>query len=265
MTNKNDIVRVMIGYDPNETVALYTLMHSIISRASRPVAITPIVLSQTPLTRPKAEFQSTEFSFSRFLVPWMCGYEGKAIFLDSDIICLADIAELWDMPMDRTVACVKHNYQPNMENKFLNQPQSNYPKKNWSSVMVFNNEQCKQLTPDRVNHATGAYLHQFQWVEYGDVSEYSMIGSLPKVWNVLIGEENQAPLKDAKLIHYTQGTPCFAAYSQCTGANLWRQERDKMTYHNPVGEYHAKASDAGEPNRNSGGTPYPTYGYESQR
>lgn len=258
-----NIPRIFIGYDKNETVAYHVLSHSIISKASRPVSITPLILNQLPLTRQRDAFQSTEFSFSRFLVPWLCNYEGKAIFMDCDVIATGDICELWDMPMDRTVAVVKHNYQPNMENKFLNQPQSNYPKKNWSSVMVFNNEQCKQLTPERVNTASGAYLHQFQWVEYGDVAEYSMIGELPKVWNVLIGEENQAPLKDAKLIHYTQGTPCFAAYSQCKGANLWRLERDKMTYHNPVGEFHAKASNAGEPNRNSGGTPYPAYSYEN--
>jgi lipopolysaccharide biosynthesis glycosyltransferase len=237
-----DIVRVFLGYDSNESVALYTLMHSIVSRASRPVAITPIVLKQVPLSRPKAEFQSTEFSFSRFLVPWMCGFEGKAIFMDSDIICMADICELWDLPLDRTVSVVKHDYRPNMENKFLNQPQSTYPKKNWSSVMVFNNPLCKALTPTMVNTASGAYLHQFQWVEYGDVEAYSMIGELPREWNHLVGEENQGRIEDAKLIHYTRGTPCFAKYRQCEGSILWHGELAKMTYHNPVGEFsHEKA------------------------
>ncbi len=235
---------VYIGYDSNETVALWTLAHSIISRSSRPVRIVPIVLGQTPLTRPRAEFQATEFSFSRFLVPWMCDFEGKALFLDSDMLCMADICELWDMPLDRAVAVVKHNYRPNMENKFLNQPQSNYPKKNWSSVVVFNNPLCKALTPERVDTATGAYLHQFQWVEYGDVEEYSMIGELPREWNHLVGEENQGNIKDAKIIHYTRGTPCFAKYSTGAEAILWRRERDKMLYHNPIGEFsNEKASE----------------------
>ena len=233
---------IFIGYDSNEPVAFWTLAHSITVRSSRPVRIIPIVLNQTPLKRPKAEFQSTEFSFSRFLVPWMCNYEGKAIFLDADIICMGDICELWDMKLDRTVSVVKHDYQPNMENKFLNQPQSNYPKKNWSSVMVFNNPMCKALTPERVDTATGAYLHQFQWVEYGDVDEYSMIGELPKEWNYLVGEENQGDINKAKLIHYTRGTPCFPRYSQGFEAILWKREKDKMTYHNPIGEFsHEKA------------------------
>ena len=231
------IPRIFIGYDSNESVALYTLMHSIVSRASRPVQIIPLVLQQLPLTRQRAEFQATEFSFSRFLVPWLCQFEGKAAFLDSDIICMTDICELWDMKHDRTVSVVKHNYRPNMENKFLNQPQSNYPKKNWSSVMVFNNQQCRGLTPERVNTASGAYLHQFQWVEYGDVDAYSMIGELGPEWNHLVGEENQCDIKDAKLIHYTRGTPCFAKYRTGDAAILWRKERDKMTYHNPIGEF----------------------------
>ena len=258
-------IRVFIGYDSNETVAFHTLAHSIMSRASVPVSITPLILSQLPLTRPRAEFQSTEFSFSRFLVPWLCDYEGRAIFLDCDIICMADIAELWDMPMDKTVAVVKHDYTPNMENKFLNQPQSNYPKKNWSSVMLFNNPMCKQLTPERVNHASGAYLHQFQWVEYGDVPGFSMIGEIPKEWNCLVGEQGQCDINNAKMLHYTRGTPCFAAYSQGPEAGIWHKERDKMMYHNPVGEYHAKASNAGEPNRNSGGTPYPCWDSKTAR
>lgn len=235
---------IFIGHDSNETVALYTLMHSIVSRSSRPVNIVPICINQVPLDRPRAEFQSTEFSFSRFLVPWLCRYEGKAIFMDCDIICAADICELWDMPLDRTVSVVKHNYRPNMENKFLNQPQSNYPKKNWSSVMVFNNPLCRVLTPTLVNTASGAYLHQFQWVEYGEVDAYSMIGELPPEWNYLVDEEGQGDINNAKLIHYTRGTPCFAKYSEGENAIRWRQEYHKMTYHNPVGEYsHEKASD----------------------
>ena len=162
--------------------------------------------------------------------------------MDSDIICMADICELWDMPLDRTVSVVKHNYRPNMANKFLDQPQSNYQKKNWSSVMVFNNPLCKALTPTVVNSASGAYLHQFQWVEYGDVDDYSMIGELPPEWNHLVGEENQCAINDAKLIHYTRGTPCFAKYAQGDVAGIWRAELAKMTYHNPYGEYsHEKA------------------------
>lgn len=42
----------------------------------------------------------TEFSLYRYLIPEICGYEGRAIYIDSDTICLADIGELFDAPMD---------------------------------------------------------------------------------------------------------------------------------------------------------------------
>ena len=253
--NYQDIPRIWIGYDSNETIAYHVLSHSIISNASRPVSITPLMIDQLPMSRPRDEFQSTEFSFSRFLVPWLCKYEGRAIFMDCDMIVTDDICELWDMPMDRTVAVVKHSYQPNMENKFLGQKQSNYPKKNWSSVMLFNNPMCKALTPERVNTASGKYLHQFEWVEYGDVAEYSMIGDLPNLWNHLVGENNQCALKDAKLIHYTRGTPCFKPHSTGEAALLWLAEKHKMMHYNRYGEYSYEASPElrGETSDNSPG------------
>ena len=124
------IPQVFIGYDSNETIALHVLSHSIWSRASKPVSITPLMLDQLPLTRPWEPLQSTEFTYSRFMVPYFMGYQGKALFLDCDMIVTDDICELFDMKLDRAVSVVKHNYTPNPENKFLNQIQSNYPKKN---------------------------------------------------------------------------------------------------------------------------------------
>jgi len=226
------VIKIFIGYDHNETVAYHVLANSIFSHASVPVSITPLKIEQLPMTRQREEYQSTDFSFSRFLVPWLCGYEGQAIFMDCDMLMRADIADLMDNFDNRyAVQVVKHDYPVKMENKFLDQPQSLYQKKNWSSVMLFNNDRCRKLTPQYVNEATGLMLHQFKWIEESEIGEIS------KHWNYLAGEENQCPLVDARLIHYTQGTPCFKKYSQGAAAQLWYQEKNKMLYHNPVGEF----------------------------
>ena len=227
------MIRVFIGYDPNETVAYHVLVNSIMEHTNHPVSITPLVLKQLPLNRNRTEFQSTEFSFSRFLVPYLCNYEGRAIFMDCDMVVKSDIAELWDLPMvGKGVNVVKHNYHPKEYNKFLDQKQSIYEKKNWSSVIVFNNNMCRALTQKVVNEESGMYLHQFKWLPNDNY-----IGEVSNEWNHLVNEENQCELKDAKLIHYTQGTPCFQKYSRGEAANIWKEEYKNMIYHNKIGEF----------------------------
>ena len=213
-------MRIFIGFDSKETVAFHVLSQSIHRYASKPVSITPLILSQLPMWRERTPTQSTEFSFSRFLVPWLCGYQGKALFLDSDILCRTDLTKLFDEDMNTCVDVVKHDYKPKAGNKFLNQPQSVYPKKNWSSVMRFNNPYCSVLTPEYVNTASGLELHQFKWC--GD----HMVGELPADYNHLVGEYKPNP--DAKLIHYTLGTPCFKKYENCEFSNEWYLERNLM-------------------------------------
>lgn len=223
------MIRCFIGYDSNEPVASSVLIHSLMRHSSEPICITPMVLGQLPMTRKRAEYQSTEFSFSRFLVPYLCGYEGKAIFMDSDMLCRSDIAELWkDSPY--AVSVVKHDYQPKKEDKFLGYKQSLYEKKNWSSLMVFNNALCKALTPKIVNEASGLYLHQFKWLQ-----DDSLIGSLPIEWNHLVSEYPHN--KAAKLAHFTRGTPCFKAYSNCEFSDEWYAELDRLNDYNRIGEY----------------------------
>ena len=221
-------IRIFIGYDPNETVAYHVLAHSIMRRSSVPVSITPLMLKQLPMTRPRDVHQSTEFSFSRFLVPYLCDYKGKAIFMDCDLLFRMDIANLWKQTSDKeaAVSVVKHNYTPKSE-KFLNQKNYGYAKKNWSSLMLFNNEKCTSLTFDVVNKETGMYLHQFEWTDN--------IGSMPESYNHLVGEYKQNP--DAKIVHYTLGTPCFAKYAHCEFAQEWRDEYDLMVHHNKIGEF----------------------------
>ena len=214
------MIRVFIGYDQNETVAYHVLAQSILRMSSEPVSITPLVLSQLPLTRPRDAKQSTDFAFSRFLVPWLCGYKGTAIFLDCDMLVRGDIAQLKGEP-GKAVSVVKHDYTPKAGAKFLGNPQAAYARKNWSSVMVFDCSACPMLTPQYVNEASGLELHQFRWLG----GEYQ-IGALDPAWNHLVGE--YAPNPHAKLAHFTLGGPWFAGYRSCEFADEWRQEWDRM-------------------------------------
>ncbi len=218
------MINTFIGYDPREAVAFNVLSHSIHARASQPVSITPLMLGQLKgiLTRERHSLQSTDFSFSRFLTPFLSGYAGWSIFMDCDMLMLDDIANLWELRDDRyAVMVVKHVHVPRETVKFLGEPQSEYEKKNWSSVMLFNNARCKALTPEYVNTATGLELHQFRWLE----SE-KLIGALPDRWNHLVGYD--PPRKDAALVHYTVGGPYFEEYKGCEYAEEWRQEREQM-------------------------------------
>ncbi|QEY33315.1 hypothetical protein EVJ50_02630 [Synechococcus sp. RSCCF101] len=193
-----------IGYDPRETAAVHVLAESIQARASVPVRIAQVRLSQLKAVfrRPHNPLQSTAFSFSRFLVPWLNGYSGWALFIDADMLCLADIAELWALRDERAaVQVVKHDHTCTAGQKFQGMPQTPYPRKNWSSVMLFNCARCRQLTPELVSTASGLHLHQFQWLEDGE------IGSLPPEWNVLVGVQ---PIPERpRILHYTLGGPWF--------------------------------------------------------
>ena len=220
------MIRVFIGYDTQEAAAFSVLAHSIHARASEPVEIAPVMLSQLKgvYTRPPHPLQSTDFSFSRFLVPYLCGYEGFAIFMDCDMVMLDDVARLWALKDDRyAVQVVQHRHVPKESIKFLEHAQTKYEKKNWSSVMLFNNRRCKALTPDYVNTATGLELHQFKWL-----GDDGLIGELPKRWNHLVDYDPALPLAELSLVHYTTGGPYFADYKGCGYADVWLTERDRM-------------------------------------
>jgi hypothetical protein len=117
------------------------------------------------------------------------------------------------------VMCAKHDYIPKNDIKFLGHTQTKYEKKNWSSVLLFNNAKCKALTPDYVNTATGLQLHQFKWLGNDE-----LIGSLPLKWNHLVAEYDK--IEDPALVHYTVGGPYFAEYSDCDYAKEWFAMRD---------------------------------------
>ena len=220
------MINIFIGYDDRETVAYNVLAHSIQVRASQPVRIAPLMLFQLKgvFHRERHPLQSTDFSFSRFLTPHLSDFTGWSIFMDCDMLVLEDISALWALRDDRyAVMVIQHDHVPKEERKFLNEPQSRYQKKNWSSVMLFNNARCTALTPDYVNTATGLDLHQFKWL-----GDDGLIGALPNRWNHLVGYD--APRQDAALVHYTLGGPYFDEFRSCEYSKQWFADRDAMLH-----------------------------------
>ncbi len=232
-------LRLFIGYDSREPVAYHVLANSILRQATSPVAITPLTrnLLGSLYTRERTSLEATEFSFTRFLVPYLSDYQGLSMFMDCDMLVRADIAELVGL-VERLAAnsarhaylgtgpvhavyCCQHDYTPRAGLKMEGQVQTVYPRKNWSSLMVFNNHECRALTPYAVNTESGLFLHRFQWLEPDQVS------ALPLEWNWLVGE--YAPNPDAKVLHYTLGGPWFPNTADCDHADLWLEEYRQTT------------------------------------
>ena len=150
---------------------------------------------------------SNAFIYSRFLVPYLCSFKGHAIYLDGDMVVKADIAELWAMRDHlKAVQVVKHDYRTKHPVKYFGAKNEDYPRKNWSSVMLWNcaHYANRKLGPEYVAGNTGAHLHRFQWLPD------ERIGSIPLEWNWLVGEYADNP--QAKLLHYTLGTPCIEGF-----------------------------------------------------
>ena len=210
--------RIFIGYDKRETIAYHVLSQSIMENSSVPVSITPIKLENLKkfYSRPKGPKDSTEFSISRFLTPYLSNYQGYSLFLDCDFVVKGDIFELIKIIKKnprKTLWCVKHKHIPKEKKKFLNEKQLKYKRKNWSSFVIYNNSKCKMLTPKLVSRADGLYLHQFKWTKDKN------IGSLPKEWNVLVSYQ-KIP-KKFKALHFTKKGPQFKKYKNCRGSHHW--------------------------------------------
>jgi hypothetical protein len=221
------VLSIYIGYDPVESVAFYTLAHSIQRRSSVPVSIAPVARKHLNgiYTRERGPTESTDFSLTRFLVPWMSGFAGWSLYMDCDMLCRGDVAELaaaMTRDPDKALLVCKHDYAPSTSRKFLDRVQTAYPRKNWSSLMLFNNDRCRTLTPEYVNSASPAQLHRFEWLKD------SSIGELPLEWNWLVGEYPRNP--GAKIVHFTLGGPYFDEYRSCDYADEWFAEFESMRH-----------------------------------
>jgi lipopolysaccharide biosynthesis glycosyltransferase len=219
--------RVYIGWDPREDIAYQVCKHSI-HRLSNDIEVLPLKLDELKskglVTRPDDPKASTQFTFTRFLVPYLNGYEGWAVFIDCDFLARQDVNKLFDLADERyAVQVVKHDYtvQDGVA-KMDGQVQHAYPRKNWSSCMLFNCGHRKNrdfLYPEFMNKQEMSYLHRFQWLDDED------IGSLPIEWNYLVGHYNEAAHGKPSLIHYTLGMPFMPGYEDCEYSNVWYEER----------------------------------------
>jgi lipopolysaccharide biosynthesis glycosyltransferase len=213
-------IPVFVGYDPREAIAYHVCCNSIIRNASAPVAIVPVALNLFSDYQETHTDGSNHFIYTRFLVPWLMGWKGRAIFIDGDMIVRGDIIELYNsLGLDKDVAVVKHDYQTKQTEKYMGAKNENYPRKNWSSVIVWNCASFpnRRLTPEFVMASTGAFLHRFTWLTDNRIQE------LPPEWNWLPDEYGPNP--DAKLLHYTLGTPCFHEYANTPQNDEWHRER----------------------------------------
>jgi lipopolysaccharide biosynthesis glycosyltransferase len=220
------VLKVFVGFDGEvEPVAYHAFCQSVIEKSSVPVSFTPLALNTLKEYKENHTDGSNAFIYSRFLVPYLCDYEGIAIFCDGDMICNGDIAELAQYATKhqrKAVFVVKHDYKTKHPIKYLGNKNEDYPRKNWSSVIVFNNQHNKELTLDAVMNNDGKYLHRFSWLDD------DQIGELPIEWNYLESEyENK---DNIKLIHYTIGTPCFEGYEDTPNAYKWWDVYAKMVY-----------------------------------
>ncbi|EDP63529.1 hypothetical protein BAL199_07348 [alpha proteobacterium BAL199] len=221
--------RVFVGYDSREDVAFRVCESSLRHRSSIALDIRPIVQSEMRSRglywRSKDPLASTEFTYSRFLTPYLAGYQGWALFCDCDFLWLSDIAELVALADPATaVMCVHHDHQPTEATKMDGAVQTTYPRKNWSSLMLFNcgHPMTRSLTPETVNTATGAHLHRMQW------ADDAQIGALPPSWNWLEGSMAKPESGTPDAIHFTRGGPWFDGWQDVDYGDVWRHERARL-------------------------------------
>lgn len=215
---------VFIGWDSRMPEVSDVLTHSLRKHSSKPLTITHLKLPELGLNRVFDPLASTEFTYSRFLVPFLCGYEGIALFMDNDMLCLSDIQEIFNLDMkDYALRVVKHDHRPRNTVKMDGKIQTSYPRKNWSSMMLADCAKLRCWSKEAVETRTGAWLHRFEPIPD------ALIGDIPAVWNVL---DEIHP--DTKLVHYTEGGPWFAEKADHPFGKIWFDYRDEMRAAKPT-------------------------------
>ena len=211
-------IDIVVGFDQREAVAHHVFCQSVLEKASRTVRFLPLARDSLSSYQEMHSDGSNAFTYSRFLCPYLMKFSGYAIYADGDMVCNADITELWNLrDPNKAVQVVKHDYLTKTNEKYLGNKNENYPKKNWSSVIIWNCQHPRNrlLTPEFIGSSTGAFLHRFEWLEDSE------IGEIPIDWNWLATEYEIN--SKAKLIHYTLGTPCFSEYREADSAEVWHE------------------------------------------
>jgi lipopolysaccharide biosynthesis glycosyltransferase len=222
-------LRIYVGWDSREDIAYQACRQSLKDTASVPIKVIPLKQAQLKRDemywREKDQLASTEFTFTRFLLPELADFKGWALFIDCDFIALDDVKKLFDQADNKyAIMCAQHDYAPKAGTKMDGQQQHNYPRKNWSSMMLVNcgHPSNRLLTKELVNDpkVDGKYLHRFSWLEDEEV------GKLSHEWNWLVGWYNEPEDGKPKFLHYTEGGPWFEKYKDCEyNLEYYRAER----------------------------------------
>ena len=219
----SEIVDIVVGFDQREAVAYHTFTQSIIEKSTMTVRFLALSINSLSNYNERHKDGSNDFIYSRFLVPYLMNFKGWAIYADGDMVCLEDIKKLWNLrDKNYAVQVAKHNYKTKIEEKYWGNKNESYPRKNWSSLILWNceHEVHKILSPDFIEKQSGAFLHRFSWIKDEE------IGELEKEWNWLALEYEEK--KDINLIHYTIGTPCFKEYSNTSLSSFWKKSFTNM-------------------------------------
>ena len=213
-----DVLPVFIGYDSREPEAYEVCKHSLLKHSSIALHIQKLdermlrymgVYKRKWYAEGNQKYDvtdgkpfSTEFSFTRFLVPAMCQYEGYAVFMDCDQLMMVDIEKLiHEIDPKKAVQVCKQAQNITSDVKMDGQKQEKTYRKNWSAFMVYNcgHPSARNLTVEAVNNEPGAWLHGFGWCPDSD------IGKLDNRWNWIAGTTSGEPYN----VHYTSGGPWF--------------------------------------------------------
>jgi len=209
--------RIFVGYDSREDIAYRVLKYSLEKHASAPLDVRPLVLKDLDFPRPFDPLASTEFTYTRFLVPILCDFKSRAVFMDCDMLCRADIVEIFQLDLEPYwLRVVKHDYHPTSTVKMDGRLQTRYPRKNWSSFMLLNCERLTVWSRENVLTQSGAWLHRFEPIPD------DRIGEISKDWNVLDRYDART-----KLIHYTEGGPWFDEHKDHPYGDIWLRYRDE--------------------------------------
>jgi lipopolysaccharide biosynthesis glycosyltransferase len=225
------MIRLFLGFDEREAAGSWLFTSSALRHTTLPMSITPLHLPSLKGYTETHGDGTNAFIYTRFLVPFLCDYQGFALFVDgADMLCRGDLAELWAMrDVFKAVQVVKHDYQTQYLRKYVGTPMEadnrHYPRKNWSSVMLMNcaHYAWRKITPQTLPNLSGEFLHRFQFLAD------DLIGALPPEWNHLVLEQEHDP--DAKLVHFTLGIPGFKHYKNSPFAGEWFGELGRMNDH----------------------------------
>ena len=209
-------MKIFIGYDPQFEKNIQVQINSILKNTNEKIEFHLLIYNDLRkiLYREKSPYQSTESAFTRWLVPYLSDYKGWSLYMDSDMYCRENIKHLFDCKDEQySLMVVKNKILHEQSKKFNDKNQINYDRKNWSSLILFNNSKCRTLNLDYVNTETGLNLHQFKWLPN------DQIGELDEDWNHLVGVNDRNT--NAKIVHWTLGGPWFEGNEEIEFSKEW--------------------------------------------